>query len=619
MAGNDETDEQCVDLRPSAVLAVGITGHRDMTLHDHIAQAVATTLNELFATLTHSFKKAIREDPTFFSNAEPVLRAIGMVAEGADLIGTQAARRAGAEIACILPFAFDEHQKDFRSPATRELARIIFTAAHARFILPGSREEGPRAYERADEVILANIDLLIAVWDGARANGRAGTGDVVQAAVSRDIPVIVIEPKVPSVATLLFVRGDETLEDLIATDLPRKPLESDLSALISQIMTPPVGSTKRQGLVDLIAEKSKVRSLRFEYPLLLKLFRVVRARKAADAQPESGSEVWEDVAALGGAMSRESAAQLIKLQRQTSRIDALAEHYGLLFRSSCTSAFLLIIVAALFSSTALIVFPSIVDLSVIVQVIVNGLVLIDALVRNKQRWQERWLDYRLIVERLRCLRFLRPLGLGLYQTSAILRQDKGSWVEWYIRRSDRQLGAPVGEMQAADLARGAQQIADLHIREQLRYHHSTFRQIGLLERRLSLAASLALGSTFLVAVVFGILVYLKGGTGAITWKPIAVLLLFVLPAAATAFNGVRADADLVRLAERSARTAAALARLRRVVSSTTMNYDRLAAAAIRAVVIIGSELFEWRFVLENRRSRTRRTRSLGRARLFHLR
>lgn len=619
MSDNDETDEQCVDLRPSPVLAVGITGHRNIAQHDHTAQAVAATLNKLFTTITLSFMKFAREEANFFSNTEPVLRAVGMLAEGADLMGARAARGSGAEISCILPFAFDEYQKDFSCPATQELARLIFAAADARFVLPGNREEGPRAYERANDVILANIDLLIAVWDGARANGRAGTGDVVQAAVSRDIPVVVIEPKVPSVATLLFIRSDETLENLIATDLPRKPLDSDLSTLISQIMAPPVGSTKRQGLVDLLAEKSKPRSFRVEYSLLLKLFRVGRVRMAAATQPASGSKVWEDAAMLGEAMSRESATQLIKLERQTSRIDALAGHYGLLYRSSSASAFLIIIVAAMFSAAALIVFPSISGVSIIAQFIVNGLVLIDALIGNKQRWQERWLDYRLIVERLRCLRFLRPLGLGLDQTSTFLRHDKGSWVEWYIRRSDRQLGAPVGEMQAADMARGAQQIADLHIREQLRYHRSTFRQIGLLEMRLSLAASLALGSTFLLAAVFGVFVYLNGGTGAITWKPIAVLLLFVLPAAATAFSGFRADADLVRLAERSAMTATALARLRRIVSSTTMNYDRLAAAAIKAAGIMGSELSEWRFVLESRRSRTRRTRSLGRSRFFHLR
>jgi hypothetical protein len=619
MAGNDETDERCVDLRPSPVLAVGITGHRNVAQHDHTAQSVAATLDELLDTLTRSFRKAISEDSAFFSNSKPVLRVTGMLAEGADLMGAQAARDSGAEISCILPFAFEEYQKDFSCPATQELARLIFAEADARFILPGNREEGPRAYERANVVILANIDLLIAVWDGARATGRAGTGDVVQAAVSRDIPVIVIEPKVPFAATLLFVRSEETLENLIATDLPRKPLDSDLSALISQIMAPPVGSTKRQGLVDLVAEKSKARSFRVEYSLLLKLFRVVRVRMAAATQPASGTKVWRDAATLGEAMSRESATQLIKLERQTSRIDVLAGHYGLLYRSSSTSAFLLIIVAATISATALIVFPSISAVSIIAQFIVNGLVLIDALIRNKQRWQERWLDYRLIVERLRCLRFLRPLGLGLDQTSNFLRHDRGSWVEWYIRRSDRQLGAPVGEMQAADMARGAQQIADLHIREQLRYHRTTFRQIGLLEMRLSLAASLALGSTFFVAAVFGVLAYLNGGTGAITWKPIAVLLLFVLPATATAFNGVRADADLVRLAERSAMTATALAKLRRIVSSTTMNYDRLAASAIRAAVIMGGELSEWRFVLESRRSRTRRSRSLGRSRLFHLR
>ena len=93
-----------------------------------------------------------------------------------------------------------------------------------------------------------------------------------------------------------------------------------------------------------------------------------------------------------------------------------------------------------------------------------------------------------------------------------------------------------------------------------------------------------------------------------------IFLIFVLPALGLAFNGIRKGIDLVRLVERSAMTAATLTQLRGLVCSTSMNYDTVANAALRAASIISDELSEWRFVLESRRARTQRSHILGRAR-----
>jgi hypothetical protein len=82
---------------------------------------------------------------------------------------------------------------------------------------------------------------------------------------------------------------------------------------------------------------------------------------------------------------------------------------------------------------------------------------------------------------------------------------------------------------------------------------------------------------------------------------------------AAAFNGIRAAADLALLAERSAMMAAALSRLRRVILSTPMNYDRIAVAAMRSAGIMGDELGEWRFVLESRRARAQHSRTSWRS------
>lgn len=45
-------------------------------------------------------------------------------------------------------------------------------------------------YEAAGREILKQADLLIAVWDGQKARGRGGTGQMVKEAIINKIPVI---------------------------------------------------------------------------------------------------------------------------------------------------------------------------------------------------------------------------------------------------------------------------------------------------------------------------------------------------------------------------------------------------------------------------------------------
>jgi hypothetical protein len=50
------------------------------------------------------------------------------------------------------------------------------------------------AYAAANEALLADVDTLVAVWDGAPPDGKGGTGDTVEVARERGIPVTVVWP-----------------------------------------------------------------------------------------------------------------------------------------------------------------------------------------------------------------------------------------------------------------------------------------------------------------------------------------------------------------------------------------------------------------------------------------
>src|SRR5215469_14976151 len=169
--------------------------------------------------------------------------------------------------------------------------------------------------------------ILIFSLQFGTENGRAaGTGDVVQSAISRRIPVIVIAPDEPSQPALLTAPDEEELANPIALDLARKPL--NLADLVSQILSPPQGRRARQGLIDLLEEKNKYRSIRFEYPLLLKLFGVGGMTKASTIATRPDMNDRSTPAANNSCSYLTPQRELL---RDFGRIDSLANHYGRIY------------------------------------------------------------------------------------------------------------------------------------------------------------------------------------------------------------------------------------------------------------------------------------------------
>ncbi|HLH89914.1 MAG TPA: hypothetical protein VKX28_15785 [Xanthobacteraceae bacterium] len=579
---------QPIDLRPHASLVVAVTGYRDLGIYPAAVKALAATLTRVFADLRDALADAGANAAGVLSPARPMLRTICTGTEGADALAVDAARAAGSTITRVLPFGTEGSNP---LPAS---THAIGGPTDTWLILPGAPEEGARAYERANEIMLANSDLVVAVWDQKRPGQRGGTGEVVQSAITRGIPVIVVAPALPT-PMLLTAPGNGELAWPIASDLPLKPLPDDLRDLVARIVLPPAGEDTRRALLDLINEPAHLRSARFEYQLLLEIFGVAPRKRAAATGEAPPAPLAEPVESLG----REMTATL-------QRIDELAGHYGRLYRSSTTTQILFNIIAAFLSAMALIYLPTLAGATLVVSVAANTLVLFDTKTRAAQRWHERWLDYRVIAERLRCLQFLQPLGLGLSGTEQAASRRHLSWVDWYVRRLQRALAPPDGPITEADLTRLIRQIAEGEVPGQIKYHDGAFRQLGTLDRRLAVAARVSLNAAIVGAVAFMVSAALQGGGEYVAWHSLGWVMIFVLPAAAAAFTAMRAGADLALLAERSAATAAALTELQGVIRATPMTYDRAAVAATRVAGLMGAELSEWRFVFESRRTRTRR-------------
>jgi hypothetical protein len=380
-----------VDLRPPAIFSLGVTGHREIGSPDLDAK-----LNSLFVALLKSVQEIASANVGFFSSSQPRMRVVSMGAQGADLTAVRKALDCGCETAIITPFPIQDYESDFDANGLVTLKNLVGSSTIVE--LPGQRAEGGRAYERASDVILENIDCLIAIWDGDRARGRAGTAEVVQRAVFLD---------------------------------------------------------------------------------------------------------------------------------------------------------------------------------------------------------ERWLEYRVIAQRLAWISVLHPFAFGLGSPLKDLRGRSSSWVDWYVGRMSLAVGLPSGRIEANYLSRAAFNLLK-YADNQISYHRSKLHQLGQLEARLKALSVASLVITVVLAILTAVLEirFKHFGSDATVF-----LLLTVFPVIVTSLNGLRAELDLVRLVERSAQTSVLIARIRRAISAAEPSYDKLQVSAHRLTSIIDDELREWRFVLESRRSR----------------
>ena len=591
------------ELLPAPVLAVGLTGHRNLAMDGGAAAAVESGIGNVVAALQRGLLQARAREAEYFSSAAPVTRLVTRGQDGAELLGIRAVAKLGLEISYVIPFTVEEYRRDL-SPSSAAMAAESLSQAASVLELPGRSEEGLRAFERANDVIIANIDLLIAVWDGGWAKGRADTADVVQAAVVKSIPTVVIDPQSPSTPAIIAAAPLDATEPPAASTLARRPLPADLTDFVHAIVAPPPRRGESEALADLIAETPRSVAYRFEYPLLLKIAagRPTARRPAAAAKAPSGGVVGASAAASSGT----NAGRLARVDQARRTIDQLAMQYGQLFRSSSVSGYLVVILGAWIAGVLGLLVPSLAGGAIAVQLCANMLVLADSALRARHRWQERWLDYRVVAERLRWLGFRASFGLGAAWRPVSGMRRNLSWTDWYLKRMARALGPPQGKIDAASVGAAADHLTEAEIPDQIAYHRTTFRRLGRLEQRLFYAANASLAAALLVAVLLTAEAVRVGSLHAIHWRPLAIGLLAMLPATMTGLNGLRVDADLTRLVERSAQTVASLFRIRRAILAAPRDYDYVAANMERLAAIMGNELADWRFVIESRRSRGRR-------------
>jgi hypothetical protein len=187
---------------------VGVTGHRWNKLKEAnmelLHQQVETVLKDIQQTLQ-----------TFDPTASLLL--FSPIAEGSDRLVAEAALRLGYTLRCVLPFEKTIYEQDFESEDSKREFRIFLEKAEDVLELPTqptSSEERNAGYTDAGRKVTAESQVLLAIWDGEKAKGEGGTGQMVEEALTQNHLVVWINAKAPHSIQVLTRGG--TRENLPA-------------------------------------------------------------------------------------------------------------------------------------------------------------------------------------------------------------------------------------------------------------------------------------------------------------------------------------------------------------------------------------------------------------------
>ncbi|MHC0433903.1 hypothetical protein ACX6XY_27615 [Streptomyces sp. O3] len=153
-------------------MRVGITGHRGLS-------------TEVEQQVRHALAEAVEA----YAAAELV--GVSCIADGPDTWFAQAVLDHGGRIDVVLPA--EQYRADlpaWHHPTYDALLRRA-SAVHR----TGLDSSGSHAHMAGSELLVDQVDTLLAVWDGQPARGYGGTADVVAYAEGKSVPVRLLWPE----------------------------------------------------------------------------------------------------------------------------------------------------------------------------------------------------------------------------------------------------------------------------------------------------------------------------------------------------------------------------------------------------------------------------------------
>jgi len=576
------------------VLAIGVAGHRSLEVGSPAAARLARDSSRLFADLLMECTRIVAAAPDLFAGAPPRLRVVTRLMDGSDLVICSAAREAGAEIRAVLPYRPSAGAAGFRGSTAGGLFDTLLAAAEDPFDLggePGSQASG----ERAGHSLLDRSDILVAFWDGQPDGDRAGIAALVQDAVERRMPVLLL-PLDEGGQVAVIDDPDELLLSAVAVDLPRVAFANNRDRVLARAFAPPASAYERRALKDSIGERRGRTSRRYEYRFLLKLAERVRSREPAP----SNDEEWSRAGAVAGLVSAKASAAVARIETLQARMDDLAGFYRQRARSGIVLRYGLSALGSLLVAVFTLLTPQFGLAWLAVQAVITAVTIGEETYASRRRWNERWLDYRSLAERLRCDRFLMPIGIATVQLDAQTSAEHPAWMRWCHGRLQRATWMG-GKITPSVVEAAMAHLVAIEIASQIRYHEAAtlrFRSLGRRLRALGFGAiACTLGASLLLIASNG-----GGHAQPLALQSLLMVALITLPSVFLASRGLRAESRFDLAAARSQQSLAALMELGRRIATGPASFDRLIQASRAAAAAMILDTVDWRIGVQLSRS-----------------
>jgi hypothetical protein len=616
--------------KPRLTVRVGITGHRPNKLDGEAAARVARQLPLILSSIEDAAAKILRDNAALFTEEPVAFRLVCGFAEGADQMAVEACP-SGWQIEAVLPFPHDEYLKDFSQSANGDgrdvSAAFVESLKKAATVtqLPAPRpHDRAKSYADAGGYLLRQIDVLIAVWDGAPPQ-PGGTGAIAREAFDGHIPVVWLMTTAdlpPRLITGFDAENNPVAPDADCTDGPLLNALAPVFAAPSPVARRDARGSARDCLERFLDERWRGKFYFSAYDFLWRIAQRRWPRPVIHAAAyEARCREWDEfVAATPEAENLRRRLRDILLPRFIWA-DTLAVHFSHLYRSAYVSAYLLSAVAVFIALGGL--FESGGDplrakvALVAIELFVIGVILAMILIGRRWLWHERWLDYRTLAENLRHGRFLSFVSeFGhIRGEPAGAEQREPPWMLWYVRATMREIGLPNAILDGTYQWRLLNATLEHEIEGphgQLAYHRrnsESLHRIDLMLHRLGVGC---------FVVTFVILLLFLGGYGLESWlgspaaagaghgscfenpllcaKPWVTFLAAGLPALGAALAGIRVQGDFEGSRERSQTMIAALAKLARdyrTAESRRIDLDETAEMLIETAETMSEDLDAW--------------------------
>jgi hypothetical protein len=583
------------------VLSIGITGHRVDTLSPESLAALPERIGAALRLITDTAKAIHGREQATFSAGAPRLNFVSPLADGADQIAAQAALDLGYNLQAILPFRSADYRQDLIGADAQTRFDALLAKAECRLELPGERANELEAYVMTGRATVAHCDLLIAVWDGLKARGRGGTGEVVEMAIARGRPVIHVLPAPDQPTRMLWAAFDPVVDTSGVDPMAERPLDhAHVEQMLKALLLPPPDEQEHRFLARFFEEKLPRFRPRMEYALLLAGVGVRPIRIRDLTVKHSGDWIREEWQAFRDKClgPHNVAAPMDLLEDSYGWADRLATHLAQTYRSGHVFSFVFGGLAVCMGLSTF-MFPHIKFQEALVELFITVAIILNAHIGTQQEWHRRWLDYRQLAERLRPMRSLKLLGIAAPDPPGTATNPVPvRWIDWYAMGIWRAMGCPTGSIDRVSAGRLAQCIGDQEVAPQVSYHVRNSRLINLLDHRLEKIGTALFFATLVVSniTLIGLAVHSNIVNTYSNWF---TLVSAGFPALATAVFGIRFQGDFGGDALRSLATADTLRQIDQELRKNT-SLSRASDLTEQAARVMLSDLDEWRLVNQQR-------------------